>query len=67
MFHFDYKDQEGNVHTLKEEGFTIGDNSEMKTGITVVYPPSGRVILQRSLAPMRVLEKPVKIDIPKQE
>ncbi|MFA5635786.1 MAG: DUF4179 domain-containing protein [Anaerovoracaceae bacterium] len=67
MFHFDYKDQEGNVHTLKEEGFTIGDNSEMKTGITVVYPPSGRVILQRSLAPMRVLEKPVKIDIPMQE
>lgn len=60
-------DQEENPHRLKGEGSTIGDNSEMKTSITVVYPPSGRVILQRSLAPMRVLEKPVKIDIPVQE
>lgn len=67
MFHFDYMDQEENPHRLKGEGSTIGDNSEMKTSITVVYPPSGRVILQRSLAPMRVLEKPVKIDIPVQE
>ena len=36
----------------------------MQTIITVKYPQSGKVILQRLLTPKIILEKPIRINLP---
>jgi hypothetical protein len=66
MFSHQYKDEEGNYYEYKEEGSYITD-SLMKTKITVEYPVSGKIILQRSLTPKLLLEEPIRISLPLQE
>jgi len=63
MFYHDYKDTDGNAYEFTGEG-TSSYNSQMETMITVKYPPSGKIILQRSLAPKIFLENPIKVNIP---
>ncbi|WMJ77264.1 MULTISPECIES: DUF4179 domain-containing protein [unclassified Sedimentibacter] len=63
MFNRDYKDTDGNVYRLDSEG-TSSYNSQMETLITVKYPQSGKVVLQRSLAPIIFLDEPIRIKLP---
>lgn len=63
MFNHDYKDTEGNEYRLDGEG-TSSYNSQMGTLITVKYPPSGKVVLQRSLTPKMLLKEPIRIKLP---
>lgn len=63
MFNHDYKDIDGNAYEFRGEG-TSSYNSQMETMITVKYPSSGKVVLQRALAPKISLENPIRINIP---
>lgn len=63
MFSHEYRDAEGNIYELNGEG-TSSYDSQMETLITVKYPPSGMVILQRSLTPKVFLNQPIRINIP---
>lgn len=63
MFNHDYKDTDGNSYTLDSEG-TTSYNSQMETLITVKYPHTGKVILQRTLAPKIYLTEPIRIELP---
>lgn len=63
-FAFDYKDEEGNTYTLKNMGFSSIMDSWMETRITVDYPKSGRIILQRVLTPQLIQEEPIRIPLP---
>lgn len=66
MFTSKYKDKEGNTYELRSEGSSEYD-SQMETRITVEYPESGIVILQRSLTPKIMLEEPIRIKLPLHE
>lgn len=66
MFNHDYRDIDGNKYRFDGEG-TSSYNSQMETLITVIYPPSGKVVLQRSLAPKIPMEKPLRIKLPVSE
>lgn len=63
LFNHDYRDIEGNVYSFNSEG-TSSRESQMQTIITVKYPQSGKVILQRLLTPKIILEKPIRINLP---
>ncbi|HHX11585.1 MAG TPA: hypothetical protein GX731_02100 [Clostridiales bacterium] len=63
MFNHDYKDTDGNAHSFDSE-WTSSYNSQMETLITVKYPQSGKVVLQRSLTPKISLEEPISIKLP---
>lgn len=63
-FNFEYKDEEGNAYMLKSEGTSSPRDSRMETRITVEYPESGKIILQRELTPKIRLEEPLRIDLP---
>ena len=63
MFSHEYKDIEGNIYNLNGEG-TSSYDSQMETLITVKYPQSGKVILQRVLTPKTFLKQPIIINIP---
>lgn len=63
MFNSNYKDTEGNEYRLDSEG-TSSYNSQMETLITVKYPQSGKVVLQRSLTPKILLDNPIRIKLP---
>ncbi|SHN75527.1 DUF4179 domain-containing protein [Desulfitobacterium chlororespirans] len=63
-FAFDYQDEQGNTYTLKNMGTSSSQNSWMETHITVDYPKSGRIILQRVSAPLLTLEEPIRIPLP---
>lgn len=65
MFATEYSDEEGNHYELDGVG-TGSDENTMKTYITVKYPDSGKIILERQSAPMTYLEKPVIIPLPAQ-
>lgn len=58
-----YTDSEGNPYEIKSEG-SSGRDSVMETYLTVEYPESGVVILQRSLTPKIFLKEPIKIPLP---
>jgi len=63
MFSNKYKDAEGNTYKLNQEENSTFD-SQMETRITVEYPASGKIILQRSLTPKVMLEDPIRINLP---
>ncbi|TWH80721.1 DUF4179 domain-containing protein [Sedimentibacter saalensis] len=63
VFAPNYKDSEGKSYEIKSEGSSRRD-SEMETYLTVEYPESGVVILQRSLTPKIFLKEPIKIPLP---
>ncbi|WP_227019802.1 DUF4179 domain-containing protein [Sinanaerobacter chloroacetimidivorans] len=65
MFSPEYQDEEGNVYDLQEMGFSNID-SFMETRVVLTPPDNGKVILQRTLTPKIVLEKPIRIDLPVQ-
>lgn len=64
MFGYEYKDEDGNIYELSEEG-SRSNNNKMETYITVKYPTSGKVILQRGLSQRMYLDQPIKIELPK--
>lgn len=64
VFDFEYRDEGGNTYLLKSEGTSSPQDSWMETRITVEYPESGKVILQRTLTPMLTLEEPIRIKLP---
>ena len=63
MFNHDYEDTEGNKYRLDGEG-TSSYDSQMETLITVKYPQNGKIVLQRSLTPKILLDKPIRIKLP---
>ncbi|MGI6731604.1 MAG: DUF4179 domain-containing protein [Anaerovoracaceae bacterium] len=63
MFNFEYQDLEGNVNSLDEEGSSV-IGTQMETRITVEYPTSGKIILQRALTPKQILKEPIRISLP---
>ncbi len=63
LFVSKYTDIEGNPYEIKSEGSSSRD-SVMETYLTVEYPESGVVILQRSLTPKVFLKEPIKIPLP---
>ncbi|TWH56839.1 uncharacterized protein DUF4179 [Desulfitobacterium sp. LBE] len=63
-FAFDYQDEQGNTYSLKNMGTSSSQNSWMETHITVDYPESGRIILQRVSSPLLILEEPIRIPLP---
>ena len=66
LFSSRYKDDEGNSYEFRTEGSSVLD-SVMETSITVEYPSSGTVILQRSLTPKIMLENPIRVSLPIKE
>lgn len=65
MFAMEYKDEDGNIYELDSIG-TGSESRKMKTFITVKYPDSGKIILQRDLTPTLYLDKPIKIELPRE-
>lgn len=66
MFNFEYKDEEGNLYKLNGEGTSTNHESmDMTTRITVEYPKSGKIILQRALTPKIMLDEPIRVELPK--
>ncbi|WP_019850237.1 DUF4179 domain-containing protein [Desulfitobacterium sp. PCE1] len=63
-FGFEYRDEEGKTYTLNGLGTLSPQDSWMETRITVEYPESGKIILQRTLTPLLILEEPIRIDLP---
>ena len=63
IFNSDYKDTDGNAYRFDCEE-TSSYNSQMETLITVKYPPSGKVVLHRSLTPKIFLEESIRIILP---
>jgi hypothetical protein len=63
LFDSKYTDSEGNPYELRSEG-SSGSDLVMETYLTVEYPESGVVILQRSLTPKIFLQEPIKIPLP---
>ena len=63
LFSNEYKDEEGNSYELQGEAGSVIDSLQ-ETSITVEYPTSGKIILQRALTPNIILEEPIRIDLP---
>lgn len=63
LFASRYTDTEGNQYEFRSEGST-GNDSLMESFLTVEYPESGIVVLQRSLTPKIILPEPIKIPLP---
>lgn len=63
LFASKYTDSEGNPYEFKSEG-SSGNDLVMETILTVEYPESGVVILQRSLTPKIFLKEPIKVLLP---
>jgi hypothetical protein len=63
MFSNHYKDAEGNSYEFSSEG-TSTIESSLESIITVKYPISGKIILQRSLTPKIILDEPIRIKLP---
>nr|WP_300090973.1 DUF4179 domain-containing protein [Sedimentibacter sp.] len=63
LFASKYTDSEGNPYEIRSEG-SSGRDTVMETYLTVEYPESGIVILQRSLTPKLFLQEPIKIPLP---